>query len=690
MKMMKNWLCFIVSALTALLLCSGCGPHRHAPGEGAEQTGTGSLELQAVADGLNREAFLCRYNDPARSIGFSRQALEYINGEIPAYESGRLRSWNNMAFGYYMLSRHEEAWRYVDSVKVRCEGRRNRDCDMEYTIARLLEARLLQRACMIADSYQVLAELEQGRSLRRMKNHDLYPYAQLEYFITSLTLNYNYRHGMEANVAEQLEMIETYQGKLPCDYAEDMAMNYALAYGYSQLCGEEDTAGENLRKSLYYCMENLRILGSGSHECRYQLANTIQMLAFLSEDEKIPAESWERNDSVCGELAAWMSENLGLELPEGADVSMELFEWSRARFCKLDDPYQRLGSYMAAGRHCMITGDTLGAQQYYLGALEDEKIPRDFAPKFESMLYDGLLRSGAEGSEAERLEWYEREKEISSRIARNEKTDFQLMTQLSRSEHTSRIYLALALALAFALALASALAIALRGKQLALKKETRNLQEAKQKDVERIANVETCLSVLRHDVTPFVNYLQNKNLPPELRNEVLEQLLRTFENIKNWTNLSIPTGLQFKGEVFVLDEVFKAVEQELPGADYEPCDCKVWGDRLLLQILLRNLVQNALRFKKERVTVSAQAEGDFVHIKVEDDGCGMDEEMIENLFRADRLNENGESHSGFGLILCRYIIKKHDDNTRRGCRIWAENRTEGGSSMHLLIARQYE
>jgi len=81
-----------------------------------------------------------------------------------------------------------------------------------------------------------------------------------------------------------------------------------------------------------------------------------------------------------------------------------------------------------------------------------------------------------------------------------------------------------------------------------------------------------------------------------------------------------------------------------------------------------------------------------VHIEVADTGSGMDEETLENLFRPDKkVNADPDpqaSHgTGFGLILCKYIIKRHDDNTLRGCRIWAESQPGVGSTFHCILAR---
>jgi signal transduction histidine kinase len=63
----------------------------------------------------------------------------------------------------------------------------------------------------------------------------------------------------------------------------------------------------------------------------------------------------------------------------------------------------------------------------------------------------------------------------------------------------------------------------------------------------------------------------------------------------------------------------------------------------------------------------------------------MTPEQQESLFRADRTLAPGSEH-GFGLILCRYIVKKHDDNTRRGCKLWVESQPGQGTTMHVVLA----
>lgn len=646
---------------------------------------------RAHVDGLNKQSFVCRYKDPVTAIAYAEQALQYIHDSLPDYADGKLRTWNNLAFAHYMLTQNNLAETYADSV-LSFPSHTDND-QVEKVIAKLLKARVLQMACRIADSYRLLYEIEGGNELASSRDNFLYNYALSEYYITSLTLNYSYRNGMESSVAQQIEEIESERENLKCDFAQDLALNYALAYGYSRLLDTLDRQSHYFGLSLDYCIRSLGQLANPQSYSTHELANIVQMLAFLGADPKISAQAWLDNSAKWDSAAAMMADHFDIRLDTAYDIPLQLFEVSTSLFWQQDDPTQRLAACIATGYHCLDLGDTLLAQDYFLAPLSDTILPAAFIPRFEAMLYDGLLLSGA-GSTSERLQWYVWESEIRDLIQQNQKADFLLQTELERSRNSNHNIITSALVLVVLLFILIVLMVLLIRKQRQLRKETRRLKEAKRQDVERIANVETCLSVLRHDITPFVSYLQNKNLPSELRQEVLDQLIRTFDNIKNWTNLSIPTGMQYRGSRFPLQEVFDQTMLDVSNIrgdalqiTFAPTDLVVNADRLLLEILLRNLVSNAVQHTQAgSVRISALREGDFVHVSVSDTGSGMTPDEVESLFRADKpLNPHGD-HSGFGLILSRYIIKKHDDNTIRGCRIWAESTLGEGSTFHFLVA----
>lgn len=640
------WTTFVVMAV---LLLAGC----------QKQVPVDPLR-RSVVDGLNKEAFVNRYRDPDSCIALSEQALRYIADSLPDYVDGELRARNNMAFAYYQMSDAQEANRMLDMVerKVASNVKAVGNGDIESVIARLIRARLLQRDCRIADSYRLLYDINRSGVLERSRGKLLYDYAQTEYYITMLVLNYHYRDDREGDVRTLLAEIEGRRPQLRVDYAQDMALNYAMAYGW-QSAGESD-------KALEYCEDNFDILEIPSAFCTYHYANTLQMMA--SALKSTPG-------------------------PTPPDSVLYLYDAAREAFFEYGDPYQMLGGVTSTARYALLIGDTAKAHEVLSEWRSMRGTWKPFsAPKMEVGYFDVIIRSRLAATPDEVRTWYVHRAELQDYISRNEREDFVLQQSLATAQRRSRWMTHTAMGFGVLAVVLLALTALLWFAARRLSREKRQLEEAKRRDVERIANVETTLSVLRHDVSPFMGYLSNPDLTPELRDEVLQQLLRTFDNIKNWTSLSIPSGLAFNRSTFPLQEVFDDVQGQVlspaagVGLHFVSTPLHVTGDRLLLTILLRNLINNALQHTAAGgVTVAAQADDEMVDITVSDTGSGMNVEQVEALFRADRTLPAGSEH-GFGLILCRYIIKKHDDLTRRGCRIWAESEEGRGTTMHVRLS----
>lgn len=656
---MKKTVFLLLAALFSLL--AGCGREPQA-----------DPLLRARADGLNKEAFVNRYRDPDTCLALSRKALKFIADSLPDYADGVLRARNTMAFAYYQMSDAESARKQLDQVdKLRAKRLPSmHNGDIEWVISQLLRARLLQRNCQIADSYQLLYDVGRSGILERKDLGLLGSYARSEYYITMLVLNFHYRNGQEGDVRTLIGEVEAALPDLKVDYAQDMALNYALAYGLQ-------SAGES-KRALEYCDRNIKILSMPSAFCTYHYANTVQMAA--SALKSIPGTA-------------------------SPDSVLALYDTARCAFFDYGDPYQMLGGTTSTARYALLIGDTAKAHSVLREWLDWTKQHRATAsvndparwspfkaPKMELGLFDVLLRSRMASTPDEALRWYLRHTDLHTYISRNEHEDFALQQSLATAQRRSSWLTKTVILFGVMAAVLLGLTVLLWFSSRRLRREKQQLEAAKRRDVERIANVETTLSVLRHDVSPFMGYLRNPALTPEVRDEVLEQLLRTFDNIKNWTRLSIPGGMAFHASRFALQEAFEEVRAQVtrPHADvdlrFEPTTLRLYADRLLVVIMLRNIVGNALKHTTAgSITVDANATGDgMVDITVRDTGSGMDAAQVESLFRADRTLPEGSEH-GFGLILCRYIIKKHDDLTRRGCRIWAESTPGKGTTMHVVL-----
>ncbi len=102
-----------------------------------------------------------------------------------------------------------------------------------------------------------------------------------------------------------------------------------------------------------------------------------------------------------------------------------------------------------------------------------------------------------------------------------------------------------------------------------------------------------------------------------------------------------------------------ALEQDVPD------DLQVHADRKMLCTVIRNLVQNAIKFSKRGSTVSILAEDreGRVNLSIRDEGVGVPEDLRDKLFEVNvKTTTPGteqETGTGLGLPLCYELIRRH-------------------------------
>lgn len=118
----------------------------------------------------------------------------------------------------------------------------------------------------------------------------------------------------------------------------------------------------------------------------------------------------------------------------------------------------------------------------------------------------------------------------------------------------------------------------------------------------------------------------------------------------------------------------------------------VWAEPTLLEQILSNLVDNALKFRSKdppRIHISAERLGKDRIISIRDNGIGIHPRQTERIFSIfQRLHPRGE-HTGVGLGLA--ICKKIIDHL--GGRIWVESQPGEGSTFHFTLQaanREYQ
>ncbi|HZX31930.1 MAG TPA: PAS domain S-box protein [Rhodocyclaceae bacterium] len=110
----------------------------------------------------------------------------------------------------------------------------------------------------------------------------------------------------------------------------------------------------------------------------------------------------------------------------------------------------------------------------------------------------------------------------------------------------------------------------------------------------------------------------------------------------------------------------------------------VLGDRTQLAQVLQNLIDNALKYHGQAppdIRISARREAEGWEFRVQDNGIGIAEKHLENIFDIFRRLHTQQEYpgTGIGLAICRRVVHRH------GGRIWVDSLPGKGSTFHFTL-----
>ncbi|MEM8662674.1 MAG: stimulus-sensing domain-containing protein [Pseudomonadota bacterium] len=174
------------------------------------------------------------------------------------------------------------------------------------------------------------------------------------------------------------------------------------------------------------------------------------------------------------------------------------------------------------------------------------------------------------------------------------------------------------------------------------------------------------LEVIQHDVRRIDRLITDISDASKLDAELNRYRYERFDLIDI---LSMVVSTQ--GEI--ASDRSQSVELVVRGAD-NPGAFQIIGNDSRLSQVFTNLIDNARAFTPDggRVVTTAERFSTFIEVVVDDEGPGIEEEMLERVFERFYTDRSGQSSfgnsSGLGLAISRQIIEAHNGE------IFAENR----------------
>ncbi len=162
--------------------------------------------------------------------------------------------------------------------------------------------------------------------------------------------------------------------------------------------------------------------------------------------------------------------------------------------------------------------------------------------------------------------------------------------------------------------------------------------------------------------------------------EVVDKLRKLFtRGGSEFSQINLHELVQETCMFFERELTSKSVDVQM---SFAHTDLMVSGDRGQLQMVMINLLANAVHALSDNtgqklLRISLTRNGAYAELTVEDNGCGIPEERLDQIFEAHYSSK--EQGMGMGLWLVKMIIENHDGS------IHAMNADQGGARFNLSL-----
>jgi len=228
------------------------------------------------------------------------------------------------------------------------------------------------------------------------------------------------------------------------------------------------------------------------------------------------------------------------------------------------------------------------------------------------------------------------------------------------------------------------------------------------KHLENVNNVKDKLfSIVSHDlkdslssINGFIDLLKDGSLTREEFDDLIPELSENANNaslllfnLLNWSKSQMQS-LEPKPSLFDIQEVFeskvKLVDQRMESKGITLVDHTLrdfaYADRNMFEIVIQNLLANALKFCKngDTITVSNYISNGSCIVSIADTGIGVSKENLSKLFKNNSfttMGTNNEKGTGLGLSICKELVELNHG------KIWVESTQGIGSTFYVQLPK---
>jgi len=224
-----------------------------------------------------------------------------------------------------------------------------------------------------------------------------------------------------------------------------------------------------------------------------------------------------------------------------------------------------------------------------------------------------------------------------------------------------------------------------------LKEEIKKLKKENKKLKIQNQFKDDLISAISHEfknpitiINGYIETILKSNIPPALQKKFLEKIEKNTLRLNELINrLYLVSKLEknkfsirkskFRFDLLIKD-LIKSFDEERFILNLK--EVEIYADKELIQIVISNLISNAIKYSKDKITINLNDKFEII-----DKGIGIDKDKIELITQKFfRIAKNDWDNSlGLGLYIVKKILKLHNTN------LLIESKKKRGSKFYFDI-----
>ena len=151
-----------------------------------------------------------------------------------------------------------------------------------------------------------------------------------------------------------------------------------------------------------------------------------------------------------------------------------------------------------------------------------------------------------------------------------------------------------------------------------------------------------------------------------------ESTYTTADNLLNWIKSTITNSTASRVEFNLGEAIYSIINQNKPSLEKSEIEITTTFDKGVytyfdlraFNIVMQNIINNACKFAKSKLSILLSVDSDTACIKIQDDGGGVSDLLLKDLNKGAPVNgtpgKNGEPGAGLGLFMTTELIKRND------------------------------